>query len=144
MKIILKQKVDKLGKPNEIKDVKSGYARNFLVPQGLAVLATKEKIEQLKEEKRQQKKQFKGLEDELQNMQIDIKAKIGPKEKMFGSVTAQDVADKINKQIENQIEKEQIQLERPIKDLGGYDIEIKIAENLTAKIRLKVTAEKLL
>jgi large subunit ribosomal protein L9 len=129
-------------KTNEIKEVADGYARNYLLPLGLAVVATKKEIDKLetkklKEEKRKtekQKQEEKKLK-EVKNKTVRILRKVGRKGKLHGAVTVQDLAKEL------EVEKDQVLLEKPIKRAGEYEVELKIGgEKL--KIKVIVEAEK--
>lgn len=107
MKVILE-------KTSEIKNVKDGYARNYLIPQGLAVLATDLAIQELEKQQAKARKQAEKLE----KRKLSFKLKIGDKGKAFGAITAKDIAEKLN------LDKKQILLDKPIKKAGEYKIKI--------------------
>lgn len=133
MKILLLKDVDNLGKEGEIKEVKPGYARNYLIPKKYAVLATEENIKKLNIEKetitrkrKKEEKRLKELAKTIQGRSFTIKAKVGEDGKMFGSVTKEDISEIVSKETGIKIEKENISLFEPIKNTGVYDIELKI------------------
>ncbi len=148
MKVILLQDVEKLGKKFEVKEVKEGYARNFLIPNKLAKPATKESLKWLEiqkeiEEKKaeQELKKFQELATKIDGTELVIPVKVGEENQLFEKITAQKISDKL-KETGINIEKEQIQLEEPIKELGEFPIKIKFPHNLEAELRLIVTEEK--
>jgi len=147
MKILLVKKVNNLGEPGEIKDVADGYARNFLVPKGLARVATDSVIKQfeLKKEKKYKKKdktlkKSKELLKKINNLKIIMKAKAEEEKKtLFGSISAKDIADQL-KERGYEIDAKYIKLDEPIKQLGYYDVEIEVGEE-QAKVGLTVERE---
>jgi len=150
MKVILKQDVEKLGKSGDIKDVKTGFARNFLFPKGLAIPATEKNVEILKLEKEKIKKakdvelkKIKELAEKISKTSLNINVKVGESGKMFGTVTKEDLMNSLKKETELDIDKQDILLEEPIKETGIYNVEIKIKskkfpEDISEIARVKV------
>ena len=148
MKVILKEDVRNIGTMGQIVDVADGYARNFLVPKGLAVDANVKNIRALEHAKKtiqEKAKKIRGqaqeLSDKIANMTIMIKAKSGEEGKLFGSVTSMDIAE----QMKNQgidIDKKKIVIEEPIKRLGSYRVGIKLHSDVTTQVTLQVVAEE--
>lgn len=127
---------------NEIKEVANGYARNYLFPRGLAVLAVKKNLKRLEKENKRQGEQRKVKDkkatqkrEELESQTYEIKVKAGKDEKLHGSVTRTKIAKLIG------VGKEVVLLEKPIKVLGEYEVEIKVGSE-RARIRLKVSREE--
>lgn len=147
MKVILKSDVKNLGLAGEVISVKDGYARNFLIPKGLAVEANIKNIKALEHEKRiieEASKKLKSSADNLaarlSDLNLVIKAKAGAEEKLFGSITAMDISEELKNQgIE--IDKKKIHLNEPIKRLGAYSVDVKIYQNVVAKLNVNVVAE---
>jgi large subunit ribosomal protein L9 len=142
MKVILLKDVDKIGKKFEVKDVKDGYARNFLIPQGSAKPATEEALKWLAIQKEIQEK--KAEEDlgkiqerasAIDDQEVLIAVKVGDENQLFESITAQKVADKL-KEAGFEVKKSQVMLAEPIKELGEYPVKIKFEHNLEAEIRI--------
>jgi len=148
MRIILLKDVDKVGKKYEIKEVKNGYARNFLIPNGLAKPATKEAVVWLEtqkeiEEKKSEKelKKTQEVASTFDGQEIIIPVKIGKeRDQLFESITAQKISEKL-KELGLEIKKNQIELPEPIKELGEYPVKIKFEHNLEAEIKIIVVAE---
>ena len=148
MKVILKEDVRNIGTMGQIVDVADGYARNFLVPKGLAVDANVKNIRALEHARKtiqEKAKKIKGqaqeLSDKIANMTIMIKAKSGEEGKLFGSVTSMDIAE----QMKNQgidIDKKKIVIEEPIKRLGSYSVGIKLHSDVITQVTLQVVAEE--
>lgn len=149
MRVILLKNIDKMGKKYEVKEVKSGYARNFLIPNGLAKPATKEAMiwletqKEIEEKKAEQElKKTQETASNFDGQEIIIPVKIGKeRDQLFEAVTAQKISEKL-KELGLEIKKNQIELPKPIKELGEYPIKIKFEHNLEAEIKVIVTEEK--
>ena len=145
MKVILREDVKDLGNMGTVIDVANGYGRNYLIPQNLAVEANPKNIKQLEHEKNiilaKAKKIRRSAEDaaeEVSKLSISIEAQSGEEDKLFGSVTAKDIAEEIAKQGID-VDKRKIILEEPIKRLGSYEVSVKIHHDVTAAVKLEVT-----
>lgn len=148
MKIILLKDVEKLGKKYEVKEVKAGYARNFLIPQGLAKIATKEILEwagkqkELEEKKAEEElKKIGDLVSKIDGLEIEIPIKVGEKEQVFERVSDQKILKKL-KEMGYDLKRSQIELPEPIKEIGEFPVKIKFAHNLEAEIKVIVVEEK--
>jgi large subunit ribosomal protein L9 len=147
MKVILKEDIKNVGKMGQIVDVAGGYARNYLVPKGLAVEAVTKNIRSLEHEKKIIKEKAKKLKDSAQDfasrissMTLTIKAKAGEEEKLFGSVTTTDIVEVLKKEgIE--IDKKKISLEEPIKRLGSYTVTVKLHPDVSTQLTVHVIQE---
>lgn len=147
MKVILRQDFETLGKIGEVVDVKDGYARNFLFPRGLAYAALKGNIRALDEEKKsvekrnlQELKAAETLATELETISVTIPVQVGEEDKIFGTVTTQMIADAL-KEKGHDIDKRKVEIEEPIKALGIYGVNLKIHQNVNAKIKVWVVRE---
>jgi len=148
MRVILLKDVEKIGKKFEVKEVKSGYARNFLIPQGSVKPATEEALIWLETQKEiEEKKAEDGLKkvqevaSSIDDQEVIIPVKIGEEGQLFESVSAQKIADKL-KEAGFDIKRTQIELAEPIKDPGEYPVKIKFEHNLEAEIRVIVQKEE--
>lgn len=148
MKIILLKDVDKLGKKYEIKEVKDGFARNFLIPKGLVKPATKEalawleKNKEIEEKKAEEKlKKVQTFASSLDGVEVLIPVKIGENEQLFESITVQRILEKL-REMGFEINKNQIELSKPIEGIGEYPLKIKFDHNLESEIKVIVTEEK--
>jgi len=148
MKVVLLQDVKALGKKDDVVDVSDGYARNFLFPKGLAVEATKGKLNEisqkkraLENKKRQEMEEAKALAERLSKIEVAIKTKAGAGGKLFGSITAKDIADIIKKEHKIEIDKKKIVLDDAIKSLGTQEVEIKVYPEISAKVKVTVVQE---
>src|SRR5689334_1248568 len=143
--VILKQDVDKLGTAGELVRVKPGFARNYLLPRGLAAVATGENIKQIEHERRialaiaeKQKKFAEGAAAQIEGMSIDIPMAVGEGDRLYGSVTARDVAQALSSRgIE--VDRKKLQLPDTIKTLGQHEITIKLGHDVTATFKVVVT-----
>ncbi len=148
MRVILLQDIENIGKKYEIKEVKDGYAQNFLIPKRLVKPATKEALKWLETQKEiREKKAEKELKEaqkivsEIDGVEIVIPVKIGEKEQFFEKINSQKISEKL-KEKGFEIKKSQIGLEQPIEELGEFPIKVKFEHNLEAEIRVIVTEEK--
>jgi large subunit ribosomal protein L9 len=145
MLVILLKDVDKVGKKFEVKEVKDGYARNFLIPQGLVKQATKEAITWLETQKETEEKKaeesLKKIQDvasAIDDQEVVIQVQVGEEDQLFESVTSQKISDKL-KELGFDIKKSQIELSQPIKETGEFPVKIKLEHNLEAEIRVIVS-----
>ena len=143
IKVILRKKIDKLGKDRDIVIVKDGFARNFLLPKGLALIATKDNINKIEQEKRKlehnreiEKNKAKELADKLQGFSctITVEAK---DDNLYGSITAVEILKALEDEQLN-IDKTDILLEEPIEKLGIYEVEVKLHPEVSTKIKVWV------
>ena len=144
MKIILIEDIDNLGKKGKILEVKKGFARNYLLPQGKALPATEENLHffKLKEDKEtrlknRQKEDARELADKLSKLSLTLPCEAKDNEELFGSVNAKSISSALEEEGFN-IEKEKILLEEPIKKLGIYNIKIKLLSEVEAEFKLWV------
>lgn len=146
MKVILLQDVEGLGKKYEIKEVKNGYARNFLLPEKLARPATKEALKWLSDQKEviekeaeEDLKKAQDLASKLDGSELNIEVKVGEDGQLFESVSSQKIIEKL-KELGFDVKKSQVKLEAPIKELGEFPVSISLDHNLEAEIKLIVAA----
>ncbi len=147
MKIILLQDVKGQGKKGEVIDVNEGYARNFLIKKGLAEAATAGKLNDLNQKKAaadyhkaEEIKAMQAMAKELSGKSFTVKIKAGQNGKVFGSVTGANVSDSLIASGYN-VDKKKVVLTQPIKNVGDYDLELKLMEGISAKIKITVEAE---
>ena len=148
MKVILLESNDQLGQIGDIIEVKSGYARNYLLPNKLASIATKENIsyfnkwidsQKIKEAKT--RKNIKLLSKQLDKMTLKFTLKAGENDKLFGSVTSQMISEEIESQGYS-VDKKEILLEDPLKEIGNHFVIINLGEDMKPKVKIKIKAEK--
>ena len=148
MKVILLQSNEHLGEIGEIVNVKSGYARNFLIPNKMASIATEENIAYFKKwiesEKIKEAKTRANIEllaKQLDKMTLKFTLKAGENDKLFGSVTSQMISDEIEK-LGYSIDKKEIVLDESLKEIGNHFVHINLGEDLKPKVKIKIQAEK--
>lgn len=147
MKVILREDVPNLGNVGDVVEVRPGYGRNFLIPNAKAVLATAGNVRRIEHEKQvalaaQAKKKAGATElaKRLGQVEITIRRRVGEQEKLFGSVTAIDIAEQLEP-MNLGIERRQIHLEEPIKTLGTFEIPVRLHSEVTQTIKVNVVAE---
>jgi len=144
MKVIFIKDLKKQGKKGEIKEVKDGYAENFLIKQGYAKIANNEGLRELERESKLEKKQYeqnlkeaKELKTKLDNTTIEFKVRTGDKDKVFGSISVKQIKDELTKK-NFKIDKKQIEIENPITTLGFHHIKINLFQDVIAEIKVHV------
>ncbi len=147
MKIILRKDVATLGDAGEVVSVKNGYANNFLIPQGIAIRATEGTLKALETEKKQQAKKVEAqrksareLAQKIEQLSLKVYAKAGESGKLFGTVTAGDIADALK--VEGiEVDRRKITLEAPIKALGKYEADAKLFHDVSVRVHFEVEAQ---
>ena len=147
MKVILLKDVKGQGKKGEVVDVNEGYARNFLVKKGLAEVATASKLNDLSQKiaaadyhKAEEVKATKALAEELKGKTFTVKIKAGQGGKVFGSVTGANIADSLQA-AGYSVDKKKVVLAQPIKNVGTYEVDLKLMEGISSKINVTVESE---
>lgn len=147
MKVILKQDIENLGAEGEVVNVKDGYGRNFLIPRGLAAVATAGHIRQREEEIRQASRKraqareaAEAQKKELENLEIPIMAKVGEENRIFGTVTSQQVAVELARR-GFEIDRRDITLDEDIRVVGVYNATVKVREGVVANVKIHVMPE---
>jgi len=148
MEVILKQEIPGLGKAGDVVKVADGYARNYLIPRKMAVLATEKAKRALEKEMkmRTSKREKEALEarrlaEKLSNISCTIRARAGENDRLFGSVTAADIAKALEEQ-EIHVDRRNILLEEPIKELGVFSVPVKLHQDVTAEVKVWVIKEE--
>lgn len=146
VKVILREDVTSLGDAGSVVSVKPGYAFNFLLPQGKAILASEGKLRELEHHKRvvaeqvaRERKQLDAARDRLQQVVLEITAQAGEEGRLFGSVTAIQIAELLAAK-GHEIDRRKIQLDEPIKELGEHEVGIRLHRDVIAKLKVKVVA----
>jgi large subunit ribosomal protein L9 len=147
VRVVLRDDVDNLGRKGDLVDVADGYARNFLVPRGLAIKATRGVVQQAdamrrNREAREVKDRAHATElaERLSATRIEVKARAGEGGKLFGSVTASDIADAVLAQNEIELDRRKIGLAEPIKELGTVEVPVQLHGDIDATITIEVVA----
>ena len=148
MKVILLEDIDNLGKKFDVKEVKDGHARNFLLPKGLVKIADEEAMkwleaqkETLEREAEDNLKQSQTVAANMDGLEVIIPVKVGDEGQLFEHITAQKIADKL-KEMGFGIKKEQVDLAEPIGELGEFPVKVKFEHNLESEIQVIISEEK--
>lgn len=147
MKVILTQDIKGVGKKDEIINANDGYARNFLLPRKMAVEANSKNMSLLQGrkdsanfKKEQEKENALKIQDKLSKIMLKIKVKAGGNGKIFGSITSKEIATELKKQYSIEIDKKKILLKDSIKEIGVFNIEIKLYEGIIGKLKIDIIA----
>jgi large subunit ribosomal protein L9 len=145
MKVVLTQDVPKLGDSGTLQDVKDGYARNFLIPQGLAAMATPGMVKQVEERQRAEARRIAKLEEEMRDLadrieasHIEIIARVGEQGRLYGSVTSTDIAEKLSEAVGEEIDRRKLGLDEPIRTVGDYEIPVRLVGKLAPMVKVRV------
>lgn len=149
MKVVLRQDVEKLGEVGSVQNVSNGYARNYLIPQGLAVLATDGELKTaahnlaVKERKvARQEQQLQSLADKLSGQTLSFTARAGDQGRLFGSVTAADIAQRLSEKIGEEIDRRKIILDEPIRQTGTHTVAIHLVGRLRPEVTVTVESDR--
>jgi large subunit ribosomal protein L9 len=147
MKVILTKDIPNLGKPGALVTVKPGYGRNYLLPRNLAVLATEKNLRRLEHDKSgilarasKEKANMDAMAKKLSAIEVKFTRKTGAENKLFGSVTSKDIHEQLTAQ-GYQVERRQIHLPEPLKEVGTHEVEVKLHSEVSAKLKVTVSAE---
>jgi len=148
MKVIFLKDVSGSGEVGDIKDVAPGYARNYLFPRGLAVEATpgamkqaESRIKQEKERKAEEAKQAEMLAARIQGQELHFKARVGTEDKLFGSITAAQIAEALTALLGTEIDKRHVALDRPLREAGSHSVDVKLSGTAEAKVTVIIEPE---
>ncbi len=148
MKIVLRQDVPKLGEAGTIQTVANGYGRNYLIPQGMAVVATEGEIKvaehnmKVRERKiNRQEEQLQSIADKIAGTRLEFVARAGEQGRLFGSVTSAEIADQLAEKTGEEIDRRKIELSDPIRTIGEHELEVHLVGKLRPVITVAVAAE---
>ena len=148
MKLVLTQDVAKVGKIGDVKEVADGYARNFLLPRGMAVEATNAQLKRLQEQRAQEKKredknraQLQALADRLTGAAVTFAMRVGEGGKLYGSISSKDVGDALEEQAKIVVDRRHVELEEPIRTLGTHQVAVRVASDLRPLVTVIVQEE---
>lgn len=149
MKVILLEDVKSLGKKGDLVEAKTGYARNYLLPRGLAVEGTKENMKKWEEDQKERDKKRKAeeeaaleLKEEIEKLTVELKAKGGEGGRLFGSITSQDISDALKEQGNIDMDKRKVELEDNIKSGGITVVNVRVYPEITAELKVNVDIEE--
>lgn len=148
MKVVLTQDVPNLGKAGEVKEVADGYGRNYLLPKGFAALATKGLIKQAQERAESQKRRdlklrtdAEALSQRLNGQTLRFEVRVGELDRLYGSITNTDIAEKLQRQTGIDVDRRKIELGDPIKRAGVYSVPVRLAAGIEARLNVVVEGE---
>jgi len=149
MRVVFLEDVPDVASSGDVKEVADGYARNFLIPRGLATLTTSQITSQLEAQLSSRAKKQAQIAEELTKIakkldgsEITLKAKVGAKDKLYGSITSADIADELTKTSGIAIDKRKVELPEPIRELGTFEVAIKLAKDTLPSIKVIVTEQE--
>jgi large subunit ribosomal protein L9 len=149
MEVLLLKDVEQLGEAGEIKRVANGYARNFLIPRGLAVIATPGAVKQvelqLESEARREAKELdeaQALAEALEGRTVTFQARAGESDRLYGSITNANIADALSEQVEQEVDRRKLEMHEPLKELGTHTITIRLAPGAEAKVTVIIEREE--
>jgi large subunit ribosomal protein L9 len=149
VKVILKQDVPNLGQAGEVKQVAPGYFRNFLLPRGLAVEASKGQIRSLEANSSNRtaqtsraRRQAGSLAENLEQITITIPVRLGEQGRIFGSVTNKDIAEALEHQASTTVDRHKIELREPLKSIGVHTVPVKLDQGVEAQVRVELIPEE--
>ena len=147
MRVIFLENVPNVARAGEIKEVANGYGRNFLIPQKLALLANPPATNQVEIQrkiaaKNQTDDALVKLASQLEGREVTLKARVGAKDRLYGSVTGADIAAELQNSGGLAVDKRKIELAEPIRQLGSYEVVIRLAKDIMPKIKVTITAEE--
>ncbi|MHB0869191.1 MAG: 50S ribosomal protein L9 [Chloroflexota bacterium] len=149
MKVLLLQDVKGVGEAGQIKEVAEGYARNYLIPKKLAAAATTGALKELEARQAAEKKRQSKVDEEMRDLakkisasSITVRSKVGEGGKLYGSITTGDVAEAMEKQLGQTVDKRKIEIEEPIRHVGEYKIPVKLSKNVSTTVNLVVEGEE--
>lgn len=144
MQVVLRADIENLGRLGDVVKVKPGYARNYLIPKGLAMLATEKNLKIFEREKKKLQEKMDAirfaaqeLKEKLEALEVVIEVRVGEGDKLYGSVTAANIADKVQ-ELGYEIDKRKIIIPEPIRALGEYDLEVRLHPDVKAILKVKV------
>ncbi len=149
MRVVLLEDVPGKGRAGEIREVSKGYAKNFLLPRGLALIATPDvqkrvelRLEKERLEESVDRERLVELAQQIEGKEIRFRARIGAGERLFGSITAGDVAEQLSGVIGSVVDKKKIDIEKPFRQTGSYEIAVKLASDIRPKITVIIEEEE--
>ena len=145
MKVVLNQDIKGIGKKLQVVDVSEGYARNYLIPRKMASIAdnknineAKTKVEAMNFKKMTEKQEAIEIKEKIEKNYLEFKHKVGDNGKLFGSITEKEIADKINSVYDINKNKKKIIIKNPIKEIGSYEVNVKLYEGVIANVKIAV------
>ena len=150
MKVIFLEDVPNVANAGEAKEVADGYGRNYLLPRKLAVLANsaasnvvEAQLKKIAVKRAQEEAEMAELAGKLNGVEITLKAKVGEKDRLYGSITGADIADELSSSAGLAVDKKKIELEEPIRQLGSYEVTVRFTHDIAAVVKVVVEGDKI-
>lgn len=147
MEVLLLTDVEDLGRAGEVREVNPGYARNYLIPQGLAQVATEATLKQAdgwrqaaRARQEREEAQLAGLADRIEGSSLRFEARVGEEDRIYGSITAGDIAEALSREVGEPVDKRKVVLEQPIRELGTREVTVKLSAR--HQVQVSVTVER--
>ena len=148
MKVLLNESLKNVGRAGEIKEVKSGYARNYLIPRGLAAMANSGTVKQAEErrqaDERREAKNLtanQALAGKIGEATITLRARVGEQGRLYGAITAADIATALTAEVGREIDRRRVELEDPIRQLGEYKVSVRLARDIVPQVTVTVESD---
>ena len=148
MKVLLTQTVKNVGRPGEVKDVADGFARNYLLPRGMATVATAGTLKQAEAQhqadlRREEKNVAanQALGQKIEGITVTLHAKSGPQGRLYGAITATDIATALSEQLGQPVDRRHVELEEPIRQLGEYKVPVRLARDVVPQVAVTVEGQ---
>ena len=149
MKVLFLVDVPLKGNAGEVKSINDGYARNFLIPRGLALAATDDVIRQAEStirkkqvEQEMTREKLTQLREQIEGKQVRLEARVGAEDRLFGSITAADIAAELSRVVDAPVDKKQVVLDRPLRRRGEYEVTVRLAKDLESRITVTIEPAK--
>ena len=145
MKVLLNESLKNVGQAGEIKEVKNGYARNYLIPRGLATMATSGTVRQAESQRQAEERREarnisanQSLGDKVAAAAITLRARVGEQGRLYGAITASDIATALTAEVGREIDRRRVELEEPIRQLGEYKVPVRLARDIVPEVTVVV------
>ncbi len=149
MKVLLLEDVKGVGRAGDVKDVAEGYFRNYLAPKKLATLATEATLKRVADQRAAEARrsaraaaEYRSLAERIAQTQLDFRVKVGEQHRLYGSITAADIAERLQQVLGQPIDKRHVELEEPIRHLGTYKVTVHLAHEVEPKVTVVVEREE--
>jgi large subunit ribosomal protein L9 len=148
MKVLLKESLKNVGRAGEIKEVKNGYARNYLIPRGIATMATTATVKQAESQRQAEERREarnvsanQTLGNKVGAASITLRARVGEQGRLYGAITASDIATALTAEVGQEIDRRRVELEDPIRQLGEYKIPVRLARDIVPQVTVTVESD---
>jgi large subunit ribosomal protein L9 len=148
MKVLLNESVKNVGRAGEIKEVKNGYARNYLIPRGLATMATGGTVQQAEAQRQAEERREarnisanQTLGNKVAAATITLRARVGEQGRLYGAITATDIATALTAEVGQEIDRRRVELEEPIRQLGEYKVPVRLARDIVPQVTVTVESD---